>query len=106
MLCAHRPAIQVGGTRRVVERGRGLTYRPRMSSTVWYPYGGLRRFGGSPATLGELVVWAGHGGRVGSPAPPQSEVAENVIYTYSRALGLGYAPRSGTLTPRTECWGA
>ena len=75
---------------------------------LWYPYGGLRRFGGSPATLGELVVWAGHGGRVGSPAPPRgaSEVAENVIYTYSRALGLGYAPRSGTLTPRTECWGA
>ena len=75
---------------------------------LWYPYGGLRRFGGSPATLGELVVWAGHGGRVGSPAPPRgaSEVAENVIYTYSRALGLGYAPISGTLTPRTECWGA
>ena len=47
---------------------------------LWYPYGGLRRFGGSPATLGELVVWAGHGGRVGSPAPPRgaSEGAENV----------------------------
>ena len=25
--------------------------------------------------------------------------AENVRYTYSRAVGLGYAPRPGTVTP-------
>ena len=71
---------------------------------LWYHCGGLRRLGGSPATLPGLVFGAGHGCRGDPPRAPReaSGGAENVRYTYSRAVGLGYAPSPGTRTTRPE----